>query len=132
MRVHSCRRCHNQNFYRRDITQRLPFASGSFNLIICQAVIDLVQPDERILVYQEAKRLLAPDGIFIVMAQKLKLGWGITDRDEVTTLRTLFPTVQSYCNLYRCHQIKQIPSAREDASYVGGYTYDEIQGEQQC
>lgn len=127
-----CETAYNPNFYRRDITQRLPFASGSFNLIICQAVIDLVRPDERILVYREAKRLLAPDGIFIVIAQKLKLGWGITDAVELETLRTLFPTVKGYTGLYRCHQIRQMSGSRPDPSYVGGFTYDELQSEAKC
>jgi len=105
------------NFWQADIVERLPFAGGSFGIIICQAVIDLVEPESRIRVYEQAKCLLQPDGIFVCFAQPLAKGWGITPKDELATLRALFPTVVGYSNHWRCHMIPQSRYIQPDGTY---------------
>lgn len=108
---------YNQAFWQRDIVEQLPFAEGSFGIIICQAVIDLVEPEARIAVYEQAHRLLQPDGIFVCMPQSLAKGWGIEPKTEIASLRELFPSVVAYGNIWRCHMIPQSRYIQPDGTY---------------
>jgi SAM-dependent methyltransferase len=105
------------NFIQGDIADKLPFADQSIDLIICQAVIDLIEPDARNGLYQEIRRILAPSGLFICYAQELSAGWGFTPKIEVAKLRALFPSVVAYGNIWRCHTIPQARYIQADGTY---------------
>ena len=44
----------------------LPFADGTFDAVICHAVLSLLSPDDRVRFYDEAARVLRPTGVFAI------------------------------------------------------------------
>lgn len=106
-----------EHFILGDIAERLPFEAKSIDLIICQAVIDLIEPNARIGFYQEVRRILKPQGLFICYAQTLAAGWGFVPADEIANLRTLFPSVVACDKIWRCHTVPQSRYVQKDGTY---------------
>jgi len=50
-----------------DITQRLPFAEGSFECIVCNNVLEHFELSDTQAILQEVHRLLAPQGMFVIL-----------------------------------------------------------------
>lgn len=63
-------------FVKGDICEKLPIKEQSIDYAICQAVIDLIRPEERKLFYKNAFKLLKPGGYLAVYIINLKVGYG--------------------------------------------------------
>jgi len=50
-------------FKKADITRKLPFESGTFDIVICSLVLNHIK--NLLPIFKEASRILKPDGIFI-------------------------------------------------------------------
>lgn len=69
-------------FIQNDICEKLPLEDNSVDLISCNAMIDLIPEDDRILFYKEAYRLLRPGGLLSVSIVHLANGHGTDDLRE--------------------------------------------------
>ena len=72
-----------KEFIQTDIVEKWPFREGSFDIVLSQAVIDLIDPVSRISFYSEAYRALRKGGIFAILMQKLSQGWGFHRDTEI-------------------------------------------------
>lgn len=70
-----------KGFVRAD-ARRLPFASGTVDAVICQALIALVPPDDRYGFYVEVARVLKAGGLFSIWVCSLVDGWRVTSAEE--------------------------------------------------
>ena len=84
-------------FFKADIVERIPVRSDSVDFAICQAVIDLVKPEERILVYKEIYRILKEEGFVSIYFQSLSEGYGFKLREEVKKLESVGLKKTYYC-----------------------------------
>lgn len=69
-------------FIRQDICEKMIFNARTFDVIISQAVIDLMYEKERIKFYKNVKRLLKKNGIFSVYICPLRQGHGFNWLEE--------------------------------------------------
>jgi SAM-dependent methyltransferase len=65
-----------------DMVEPLPFKEHSFDAVICQAVLDLVRPDERVKVYSNVYSVLKIGGLFTANIVGLTNGWGFDLNEE--------------------------------------------------
>lgn len=63
--------------------RRLPFESGTFDAVICQALVALIPPDDRHGLYVEIARVLKPKGLFSIVACPLTDGWRVRSDEEL-------------------------------------------------
>lgn len=78
---------HDITFIRGDICEPQPIPDNSVDLISCNAMIDLVPEEDRVLFYKEAYRMLKPGGQLSICIVKLKNGYGtdiFIERDRCT------------------------------------------------
>ncbi len=67
--------------------RRLPFASESAEAVICQAMIALIPPDDRVALYAEVARVLKPGGWFSISIYSLTDGWTVKREEESERIR---------------------------------------------
>jgi len=70
-------------FHQEDICEKLDVKENSIDHAICQAVIDLIEPEARIKFYKNAYKLLKPGGYFAVYIASLKNGYGFNILREI-------------------------------------------------
>ena len=77
-----------QDFIQRDIVDDWPEATDSTIAVIsCQAMIDLVVPDERERLYRNVFKALRPDGLFSLYGVNLHCGHGYNAHVEIQRVR---------------------------------------------
>lgn len=77
---------HRVRFLRGDICD-MPLAPNSVDAMSCNAVLDLLTDEDRLLFYSEAMRVLKPGGLLSLSIVNLSCGYGIdtlTERDKCT------------------------------------------------
>lgn len=84
-----------------DIAEHIPLPDESVDLAVCQAMIDLIEPEARINFYKEAYRVMKTGGQLSILFQSLKRGWGFSSIEEMDKMRTAgFKRLRSYPNGY--------------------------------
>jgi ubiquinone/menaquinone biosynthesis C-methylase UbiE len=78
----------NRRFVKADALE-LPFADGCADVIVCQAMIDLVAHSERAAFYREVRRVLKVGGVFSLGGISLRCGHGWKLGDEVIRARKI-------------------------------------------
>lgn len=63
-------------FLEEDVCEKLSLGDDSIDHAVCQAVLDLIKPEERHLFYKNAFRVLKPGGYLSVYIVKLHVGYG--------------------------------------------------------
>lgn len=74
-------------FYIQDIAEAWPNSDDSVDYIVSQAVLDLLQFEDRKNFYKESYRVLRTGGILSVLFIPLKLGWGYSPREEIASMK---------------------------------------------
>lgn len=77
-------------FIKRDIVEDWPESqNGTFAVINCQAMIDLVAPDERERLYRNVFNGLRPSGLFSLYGVNLHCGYGFNSHVEIQRVRNV-------------------------------------------
>jgi len=77
-------------FIQRDIIEDWPESEeGQIAVVSCQAMIDLVAPDEREHLYRNVFKALRPDGLFSLYGVNLHCGHGYNNHVEIKRVRTV-------------------------------------------
>lgn len=69
-------------FARADVAERIPFPDDSVTAAICQAMVDLIEPEARPRFYAEVFRVLKPGGLFALNGISLAHGYGYLGSTE--------------------------------------------------
>lgn len=96
-------------FIRGDICEPLPIPDNSVDLISCNAMIDLIEPEARILFYKQTWRLLKAGGQLSIQITKLKNGYG-TDlaTERATCLALGFTLERQYTSIFIVEKPKSL------------------------
>jgi SAM-dependent methyltransferase len=82
---------------RADIAEGLPLRDCSVDAAVCQAVIDLIEPQARSQFYREVRRVMKVGGLFSIRFMRLKHGWGYNQPSESKLIEEAgFVRVRSY------------------------------------
>jgi SAM-dependent methyltransferase len=80
----------DQVFIRRDIVEDWPESENEqIAVVSCQAMIDLVVPDEREKLYRNVFKALRPDGLFSLYGINLHCGYGYNAHVEIQRIRQI-------------------------------------------
>jgi hypothetical protein len=77
-----------------DIAERIPQPDSSVDVAVCQAVIDLIEPEARPGFYKEVWRILKPGARFSILFCKLKNGWDFNQFNECQSIEKVGFRVQ--------------------------------------
>lgn len=76
-------------FIKGDVCEEQAIDNDSVDLIVCNAMIDLIPKEDRVLFYLQACRILKPGGLLSIAYVPLKAGYGFDGLDELRQLRNL-------------------------------------------
>lgn len=65
-----------------DIAEHISMPDGAVDVAVCQAMIDLIEPEARPGFYKEVRRVLKVGGKFSISFCRLQNGWGYNQFDE--------------------------------------------------
>jgi len=74
-------------FIQGDFVEKIPLHKRSVDLVISQAVLDLVEPESRPDFYENVYNILKKGGLFAVFFQSLKHGHGFIFKNEVEQIK---------------------------------------------
>jgi SAM-dependent methyltransferase len=77
-----------------DIAEHIPQPDSSVEIAVCQAVIDLIEPQARPGFYKEVWRILKPSARFSILFCNLKNGWGYNQFNECQSMEKVGFRVQ--------------------------------------
>jgi SAM-dependent methyltransferase len=79
-----------ETFIQRDIVEDWPQSENEqIAVVSCQAMIDLVAPDEREKLYRNVLKALRPDGLFSLYGVNLHCGHGFNNHVEIARVRKI-------------------------------------------
>lgn len=71
------------HFTKADVVEHIPLIDNLADVLISQAMYDLIEPQGRVKFFQEADRVLSPNGVFAChMVRLLSGGWGLDMEQE--------------------------------------------------
>lgn len=69
-------------FILADVADAIPFRDGSVDIVVSQAMVDLIEPEARPRFYSEVYRVLKVGGLFALNPVHLVNGYGVVRADE--------------------------------------------------
>ena len=86
-------------FVRTDVVDLIPVEANSVDLVICQAMMDLIEPSARNDFLKEANRVMKSGAIFCCYLQWLEPGWGLDVPEEIERAKNVW-TVETRAQGY--------------------------------
>lgn len=79
---------------RADVAEHIPMNDASQDVIISQAMLDLIEPTARLSFFREVDRVLKPGGAFFCYIQWLQSGWGFDLKEEHERALAVWPSIE--------------------------------------
>lgn len=81
-------------FVAADVVESIPLLENDTDIVLSQAMIDLIEPVARSGFFNEVNRILKPGGIFVCYLQWLQTGWGFDLQEEYDRAKEIWTDIE--------------------------------------